>query len=355
MIFLTIFIIPFIIVSVSYLITDNTNYHKITLKEFFVLIGISLVISILSVIIVYNQNIQHTEIINGIVTKKERVKVSCKHSYECYCYTICDSKGNCSRYCQTCYEHPHDFEYRVYDNTGKIFYINTIDRQGVNTPERFNKVIIGEPTSWKTTYKNYIKASKGNLFKKQGIDTTKYQIPKYPQNIYDYYKYNRVISQNINIKDISQYQEKLSKINGKLGPIKECNIIVVLIKNQPFDYFNSLEQSWIGGHKNDIIVVINVDNDNKINWTNILCLSDDNIFEVKLRDEILSIQDLDLDKIFEKIEVTTTKYYKRKSMKNFEYLKSSITPTGTQLLISIIINSILCLILTIFFYKEDIL
>lgn len=365
MIFLIILIIPFIIIGIGFMLPGKKIgtgrfggiTRKITFKEFLILLATSIIIAGISAAIIYYQNVTYTEVYNGLVIKKEREQVSCRHSYDCNCHTSCSGSGkdrSCTEYCDTCYEHSHDYDYNVYNSIGEVFNIKTIDRQGINIPPRFSSIKIGEPTSSKHSYENYIKATSGNLFRKQGMENNKYQIPQYPQNIYDYYKYDRIINTGINIPNIQKYQYQLSEINGRLGPLKQCNIIFVFVKNQNPKYFYALEQAWEGGNKNDIITIINVDNENKIQWVNILALVDNDLFRIKLRDEILSIQTLDMEKILPITEKITKEFYKRKRMRNFDYLKYSIIPTESQLIISIIINSLICLGLTILFYREDV-
>lgn len=352
--FLLILVVPLIIAIVGFFIPlkkSSFGEHIVSLKEFLILVAVSIFISIISMVCIYNINIYYDEYWNGLVSKKERKKVSCEHSYKCMCFTTCDSKGNCTQYCQTCYEHSHDFSYYVYDTAGHIFTIQRVDRQGVNIPPRWNSVNIGEPTTAVHSYKDYIKSTKGNLFKKD-VKYEEFKIPTYPR-IYDYYRTERILLLNVSIQNIKEYQNKLSEINGKLGPSKQCNIILVIVKKQNPNYYYALNQKWQGGNKNDIIVIISVGDDNKIEWSNIICLAQSDLFRVKLRDSIQSLNSLDMDLILKEIESNTKLYYQRKRMRDFEYLSASVEPTALQLIISIIINSIICLFLTYVFYNND--
>lgn len=368
--FLAIILVPLIICLVVFFIPTKENKNNfyagygyrslkksgVTWKGFLIMVGVSMIVTLISILVIYNQNVTYKEFWNGLVIKKEIKKVDCEHSYSCNCHTECSGSGkdkSCSEYCDTCYEHDHDFSYLVYDNTGEEFIITRIDRQGINIPPRWDIIKIGDPTSHEHSYEDYIKASGDSLFNKN-IDLKNYSISNYP-SIYDYYKADRIIiNGNIGVKDISNLQYKLSEINGKLGPKKQCNIILNIVKKQNQDYFYALQQKWKGGNKNDIIVVISVDDSNKIEWVDISCLAQSDIFRIKLKDSILSIGTLDMDKILLEIEGNTLKYYQRKRMRDFEYLKASIEPTGLQLFISIIINSIICSGAAMIFYKKGI-
>jgi len=294
-------------------------------------------------IIIYFQNVIYTEFWNGIVISKTRDKVSCQHSYSCNC----DDDG-----CDTCYDHPYDFSYFVHDSAEQKYEIARIDPQGKKIPERWEEVKVGDSTTSKHYYENYIKASKGSLFKREA----KYEeisVPAYPGTVSDYYKCNKIIADNVVVSNLDNYQYQLSDLNGKLGPTKECNIIIVLVKKQSRNFYYALNQQWEGGNKNDIIIIISVDDSNTIEWSDIICLAESDLFRVKLRNQILDIKTLDMSKILEVTKSNVLKYYQRKEMKNFEYLMSTVQPNGIQLLITLIINTIICLGLTIYFYKDS--
>jgi len=360
--FVTLLIIPLIISLVAFLLpTDKTQkgylskVRKVSWKELCVLIGVSIIVAATSSAIIYYQNVTYTEVWNGLVTKKARVKVSCRHSYPCNCRTECSGSGkssSCSTVCDTCYEHSHDFDYPVYDSAGHTIDIDTIDRQGVRIPPRWDEVKIGDPTSVNHNYVNYIKATSDSLLRTQGA-SKKYIVPQYPQTIYDYYKYNRLISVGLAIPDSNKLDYQLAEMNGRLGPIKQCNVIYLIVKNQPMDYFFAVKQSWENANKNDIIINISVDENKNIQWVQTLCMTEHDIFRVKLRDDILDIKTLDMTKIIPITEDDTKRYFKRKPMKDYQYLMASIVPTPTQYIVSIIINAIMCLGLAIFFYRDD--
>lgn len=359
--FLLVFIPPLIIATIGFLIkpkkfSNNYFLRQITWKEFLILIGISLLTCLVSMVIIFHMNVTYTEIWNGLVSKKQINKVSCRHSYSCNCVTTCSGgkHSTCTTICSTCYEHPYDFDYNVYDTAGMTYTIDTIDRQGLKIPPRWQEIQISDATSSSHYYKNYIKASKGSLFKREA-NYEGFRIPNYPGSIYDYYKLQRLIVNGVVVKNINRIQQKLSEMNGRLGPIKQCNIIFVLVKNQNKKFMYVLDQKWEGGNKNDIIVVISVDNQNNIEWTDVLCLSESDMFRVQLRDTIMKQKNLDMETILVETEPIVKQYFQRKSMKKFEYLKASIVPTIFQLFLVTIINSLICLVLTIYFYRENVI
>jgi hypothetical protein len=350
--FLLIIAIPFLIAATGFLlpIGKGSFQHIISWKEFLILIGISALIAVTSMGIIYYRNTTFTEMWNGLVNSKKWVKVDCEHSYECNCWNDCDSKGNCTRHCMTCYEHDFDISWMVYDTAGHEFEIDRIDRQGLKEPERWTIVKIGDPTTKEHTYTDYIKASKGSLFKKE-TEYPGFNIPPYP-GIYDYYQADKLLAYTV-IDNLKYWQRQLAILNGGVGPSREANVILVIVKNQDPKFYYALQQKWVNGSQNDIVVMISVDNNKQIQWANTLCLAQYDIFRVKLRDGILAIGTLDMEKILKEINTNVMKYFKRKDMKNFEYLRASVMPTFGQLITALIVNIIICCGFTWFFYNDS--
>ena len=355
MVLLTMLIIP-TLVALGFLILGG---KKVTLKEFLTQMGVQLVLMTIIAYGVSCQNTHDIEILNGRVTNKVRDEVSCRHSYQCNCYQSCssDSKGNqsCTTICQTCYEHSYDVDWDVHTSIGHTIGIDTVDRQGLVQPPRWTAVIIGEPVSVLHSYTNYIKGSPDTLFRHQGLEE-KYakSIPSYPGGIYDYYRLNRLVSVGLTLNDAKLWNADLSELNATLGARKQVNIVVVAVKNAPEDYYYALEQSWIGGKKNDVVLVISVDEANKIQWTQVMAWTDNKMFQVSLRDQVNSVGTLDRDPIIRALSNSVGAFYERKPMKDFEYLSGLIKPTTGQWIFSMVFGLLLSVGLGIFFYKQDV-
>jgi hypothetical protein len=373
-VFLTILIIPLIIILGSFIISqiiknkkiqnDSLPYRsliikEITGKEFLVQFAIMVIITAILTLILSFQNLTYTEVWNGHVVGKERKKVSCRHSYDCNCREVCRGRGrsrSCRTVCDTCHEHSYDVDWKIYDNTGKIFNVEKEDRRGLIMPEFWARTKSGDPTSHTHSYKNYIKASSNSLFRKQGLlEKYKDVLPKYPNKIYDYYKLDRIITVGYSLPDIAKWNKELSLVNATVGVARQCNAIIVIVQEQPREYLYALEQYWLGGNKNDAILVISVRPDGNIIWADIIALVQDSMFKVRLRDGIQEIENIKYtDRIIKHFYKNIMVHFKRKEMKNFEYLTATITPTITQYVIVIIINVIIATGLSILFHREDI-
>lgn len=352
------FAVLFFIPAILAILFFTFGKKSITLKEFLLQMAIQAVIAGISVYVIYNRNTWDSEILNGQVVSKTRDEVSCEHSYKCFCYQSCstDSKGNqsCHEVCQTCYEHSYDVSWRVRADIGTTT-ISRVDRQGLKEPSRWSVVQIGDPYSDSHSYTNYIKAAPDTLFRHQGLmEKYKDKLPKYPNNLYDYYKIDRTVVVGGTLADLNSWHEGLSKINRDIGKQKEVNMVMVVVFNQPREYFYALEQSWIGGKKNDVALVVGVDNSLSIQWTEVMGWTTNELFKVKLRDSILALKTLEKDSVLKVLKEETHSGFVRRSMKDFEYLEASITPSTTEWIVSVLIGLFCSIGLGVFMHKNDV-
>jgi hypothetical protein len=180
-------------------------------------------------------------------------------------------------------------------------------------------------------------------------------IPSYPGSIYDYYRLDRVVLVNgVRLSDLRSWNESLSALNGKLGAAKQSNMVIVLGHNLPSDYFYALEEAWIGGKKNDTVLVISVDEGLRPQWATVMAWSLNKLFEVKLRDDIMDLPILTKDAVIQALDINVSRYYKRKPMADFEYLSAVVTPSMTQWVITLIIGLMLALGLAYYMHRNDV-
>ena len=351
--FLIVFLVPLALTGAAFVLLDGVSF-----KEFGLVGGMALLIAGCSALIVSCANTHDVEVWNGTVTNKQRDTVSCSHSYQCHCRETCSGSGknrSCSQTCDTCYEHLNDYDWDVTTSNGETITIDRVDRQGVDEPPRFHAVRVGEPTSVTHSYKNYIKASPDTLFRHQGLKE-KYagQIPKYPQNVYDYYRLDRLVTVDAAVDDPRSWNDELSRLNAELGHPKQVNMIVVLAKNKPHDWYYALEETWIGGKKNDAVLVVSVDDQMKPQWAEVMAWTSNDMFKVKLRDDVMDEDTVSRSSLLGSLETDVSKYYVRKPMKDFEYLSSAITPSGTEWTITLVVALVLCGGMMYFFQVNDV-
>lgn len=357
MVFLALLFIPILISIFAFIFLKKYGERTINIKEFLISLGVQIAVAGVSAFIISQGNSGDIEIWNGTIAKKVKDKVSCSHSYSCNCRQVrsCSGSGktrscSTSTVCDTCYEHSYDIDWNLLTTNRERINISRVDRQGLKQPPRWVAAKVGEPTAVKHNFKNYIKAAPGTLFKREGFEG--YSVPKYPDNVYDYHHLNRIVTDGISVDNLRKWNHELSVINGELGKSKQVNLIVVLTK-QNKDFFYALQQAWVGGKKNDVVLVIGAKG-KEISWVNVMAWSQDKNLETNLRHDIMDIETIDMEKILAVYKEDVVKYFKRKPMKDFEYLKSSITPTLLQWIISLVIGFIIAIILAVIFHIYEV-
>lgn len=315
---------------------------KISGPELAISIAIFAVLSSVSWYFMNTAAIFDTQVLNGVVTGKDREIVHCRHSYSCHCRR--DSKGNQS--CDTCYEHPYDVDYTVNTSVGNID-IPSIDPQGLFPSPYWEAAKSGEPAAVEKTYLNYLKASPDSIFYH---DPKSVKVPGYPR-VYDYYKYNRVINVGTTA-DTSKLNDDLNETLKSLGASKQVNIIVVLTNQSPATA-DDLRVGWLGGKKNDVIVVLGLDGQT-IAWQKIFSWAENDIFNVELRDGLANLKTYNADSIAQIVAAQIQKNFVRKSMKDYAYLMDDYHPAMWMIILYVILLWSVAGGLMYFMYKEEV-
>lgn len=349
MIFLSLLLIPLLVAVAAYFFGRG----RVTLVELVAHIAAQCAVAGISVWLIYWQNVADHETWNGRVAAKKKEWVSCQHSYKCRCRTVCRSDGkstSCPTVCDTCYEHSNDWDWAVYTSNGERIEIARVDRRGDSEPARFTTTKIGEPTAQVHSYENFIKAAPDTLFRRHGlVEKFKGRLIPYPQAVYDYYRMDRALVQD----DRGAWASALSELNAEIGASKQANVIIVATKEMDQDFAYAMEQHWLGGKKNDIVLIVSVAGD-RISWVHVMAWTDAAMFKVKLRDDVMAVGTMDRDKIIHALRENVQRLYVRKPMADFEYLAASITPTASQWLVSILFGLAVSVGLGWYFLNNDV-
>lgn len=271
-------------------------------------------------------------ILNGKVTDKKQEWTSCSHSYSCNCRTV-RSGNTTTTSCQTCYEHFNDWNWRVHTTVGSL-NIARIDRQGSKEPPRWTAVKIGEPASVSSLYTNYIKGAPESLFHLRETLMNKYPHVSYPE-IHDYYRVNRIINDGVYpAADAKRLNDLLNDSLRELGSAKQVNVVVAFTKNSNPEFAEAMRQDWLGGKKNDVVLVVGGSGATP-EWVRVFSWSKNDIFNVVLRDSITS---KDPQQIHDSIVKTVKESFVRRSMSEYEYLKDDISPPMWGMVLIFILN-----------------
>ena len=346
-----------LLLLVPLLIPWGVKYYwhtTVTWKEF----GLQVALVAASVSIMYGigtyNAMSDVEILNGEVTSKKMERVSCRHSYSCMCVSVSCGKGCSTQVCQTCYDHNFDNDWNLYTNLG-TYRIHTIDRQGLKEPPRWTKGRVGDPVAKRRKFTNYVKAAPESIFNDNRELSEKFAsiLPDYPDKVFDYFNINRVLAMGVNVPIASKLNSELALRLRKLGPSKQVNAIIVFANTNDRQYRYALESKWIGGKKNDAVIIIGTTNYPTIDWVEIMSWSKNEVFNVELRDAIMEMKQIDMS-LIDVIDSTINKSFVRRLMEEFEYLKDEIEPPLWGLMTILISNVILSCGLSYWMHTKDV-
>ena len=307
-----------------------------------------------------------TEIWNGEVTAKVREHDQYTESYKCRCHQSCSGSGDsrsCHEVCSTCYREHYTVDWFLKSTIGNIRLqkLDRTSRSVYNTPDPadYTAAYVGEPCSDARGYTNYIKAVPDSLFNMEASEFEQFDslIPSYPE-VYGKYHVDHVITMgmgaNVPIRDWNNYLAGKLK---KLGPASQANIIVILVNTADITYRHALEAAWLGGKKNDVIVMAGVTEYPKIDWVDTITLgqnADNGLLTVKIRDELTALGTIESGQaVIDTVATNVAQHFDRKPMADFEYLKDDIEPATWVVITAFILAFLLSAGLTWAFHVYD--
>lgn len=111
------------------------------------------------------------------------------------------------------------------------------------------------------------KITRKSILRRRGaLQQYKEGVPAYPGDVYDYYRPNCLVNIGVTLEDIKAWQWLLENMNADIGPAKEASVILFFTSEKDSAYEYAVEEAWLGGKKNDIIVLIGAPEAPKISW-----------------------------------------------------------------------------------------
>jgi hypothetical protein len=307
------------------------------------------------------------EIWNGEVTSKQRDHGHYVESYKCFCHQSCSGTGenrSCHEVCQTCYRDHYTVHWYLETTIGdiRLEYMDRTSRRVYDEPDppQYRNARVGEACSAERSYTNYIQAVPESLFNTYSeAELAQFTdlIPVYPR-VHSYYKFDRVLTMgmgdSINHREWDDYIDRYQKV---LGNSHQVNIILLIVNTPDQMYRHALEQAWLGGKKNDVIVLIGSSNYPAIDWVDTITLgrnSGNELMTVEMRDNLMGIGTLEDHKVVVGSMVRTIEdKFDRKPMSDYEYLKDEIDPPVWVIVLAFFLSVALSIGATIFFHHTD--
>lgn len=270
---------------------------------------------------IYYSNVNHQlydyHVLNGEITKKVRREVPCEHSYRCNCRT----QGGTER-CHTCYKHSHDWDWVLLTTAGEA-KVYRIDSRGLRTPPNWKKAYLSEPATIFKPFTNYVNANPAYIFDHEKYNADKHfddMIPSYPLYFQNDYAYNHIISINHDIQELPEWNQRLAEMLKTLGPLKQVNILIVIVDVADPDYKYALEKAWLRGKPHDVIIVIGSTHLPAIDWLDIISWSPSTEFRNDLRQELNALKNLDIDSVLTAAKKHILASYQPFNMDEYKFL-----------------------------------
>lgn len=332
--------------------------HKITWKEW----GLATVLAIVPILIIYAAgryiDVYDTEYLNGQVTDKQRVHGHYVRSYSCNCHSVCSGSGNnrsCTQRCSTCYEDRYTVKWWADTSVGRIHF-DSEDSSSKRVyklpdPEAYTLCSKGDPATVPHRFTNYIKASQRSLFRREPKNG--FIAPRY-MYVYDFYRAIRV-SNHPGVVDHMRLNTLLNETLRTLGPEKRVNIVVVLT-DKGKEFKEQLQNAWISGKKNDVVVLIGLA-EHAVQWADAFTYGKSRGNErlvVGLRDSLNDIGTFDPRRVHDQIVLNIEEHYVLPKTEDYEYLMREIEPPTWLVVILVILSIGGTIALVRWMHKQDV-
>ena len=183
------------------------------------------------------------------------------------------------------------------------------------------------------SYENIVAAAKGNVIHlkvpkediKQLVKIGKLrEYPSLYKGAYGETKLNRIIDTTGRVNS-NELLKELNKLSIKVGRSKQANPIIYIVDANKFDrsFRDALSQYWNMGKKNDVTLVLGIDDKNIIQWSDVICFTNNTDFIVDMQSDFTG-KKIDKNIMLDLVKLITTEYV-RKPMAEFAYLKENIT------------------------------
>lgn len=284
------------------------------------------------------------EVISGRIQAKRQVTVSCQHSYSCNCVSTTDSRGNTTTICATCWEHSEDYDWVLNTNAlDEIIRIPRVDSQGTVPPPRWTQAVIQEPVALQHVFRNYLRYSPNSVLLDQTVwSAQKYPVPEYPLEITDFYHLDRFLTRGYTDPQAAVWNQGLSEIAGDLGPTHQVNPLVLVVGSADTQWEHAVRQKWLGGKKNDVILLLGVPQPPRISWVRVISWTRREDFKIQLRDQVLEIGDISQRQaILQALRENIQTSFVRTRWREYEYLQDQYEPSTLTTVMLIVIAALI--------------
>lgn len=356
--FASLLVVPLLLLGFS----KRDDYRAFTALEIVLYLALNAGMASCAARQVFEANVADTEVWNGWVHGRNVEDVSCSHSYECNCHEVCEGEGSderCHESCSTCYLHDFDRVWKVLTTAGEV-RIPTEDLQGLVQPPGWTRARPGQPAAVLHPYQNYLKgAGVGVFVESESFPEYEAILPDYPDRIVEHYRLDRVVQvggRTLEVGEHRAWNDELMLLNARLGKRRQVNVIVVLAADLPPRFARALRQHWLGGRKNDCVVVLGTIPRGAMKpprWVRVFAWSRSDAFEEGLTTHLEGLGALDPATFLPAIEKKVDRLFVRKPMEDLAHLKNLVKPTWKQWFLFMAGCAVVSFFLMLFFHEND--
>ena len=222
------------------------------------------------------------------------------------------------------------------------------------------------PASIENRYVNYLKAS--DSIRKISGSISGYQnlLKPYPRvhtGQFGPIAIDRVINAGVELPAqwSDQVDQYLDKQLSSLGPRRQVNIIVYCVNTADQGFAYALEEYWVKGKKNDVVVILGITEFPSVDFCYVMAWTKNEEFVISLRNSILNLSSISDGNELAKLIVdeisspTGHGGFIRMPMASLEYLIADIKlPIWCQVII-IVIGGLVSWIISVFLIRNEIL
>ena len=183
-----------------------------------------------------------------------------------------------------------------------------------------------EPMVTDHSYENRVQASHSvyNYPEVTEEEQKKYQLHEYPEISKN--KLPAILTHHL--KNLPKAEKEFTWLNSSLGKKKQLRVWVCLFKNQPKLAGQMQERLWKGGNKNEFVICIGVDEEERVNWCHNFSWSEAQEPKITIRDFVMEQDTLNLVEVGKFAYKELDEKFKRKHFSEFSYLDVEPTPTS---------------------------
>ncbi len=343
----------------------------------------------LSIFFVTNTDLSDTEYLNSYVVKTVHIEDYYTERSEQKCSTCYDDKGNsydCN--CYTVYHCDvyHPDQYYIVNGIGTTISVSSSEYANIRNRFGTGELQVASsqfgqcsgdgrefevrwdnewetmlPTSQPHLYINYVKAT-NTLHKITGQKGNEKLIVPYPQ-LYNKgfgdFELDRVLTAGVSLPPAWKDSIDIltSRYLSTLAPKRQCNILYYFVNDEQ-SFYNLLQQEWINGKKNDIVVIVGMQKWPNIKWVRIMSWAKYSQFNIELRDNILAMKQMPsastfVNTVVMQVDRKGNGGFIRQPMEEYSYLLKEVHLGWGSWIAIIIIVTIMIFPLLIYFFGTD--